>query len=765
MADNELQALIAERDRLLSEYQSLGGSAEELNYILSRQPSAPPSPAKETYRNVVDYLGEAAGRVGGQAIAFPFKVPGYLAGAGSQLKNIATRIPEAVEKRYRDPSNLMPPPFRGVGGIYDAAMADVPEEDRAWVTARTLGEAATLLPQVRALGAVGKALPLAAPALGELADAVRARVIGKPVRDPDEAAERVIAAYGMPMAMAGASAALKGTGALARMAQQAFPDRKIRAATALQTGDAMGDLVGYGSRTNRAMRQKMTGGDKALGVAEEYGILEDVPQFDPRNPGTGSVSFGKLQQNVKGAKELSMARRADLINEWSEIVDNQFYEVFGATAPGTSGLYQTLMEANRAANLAAPGLIEMPAGSFQQLFDDHLKIKSAIRETGTYDSGMAANAVDRLKNKTITDKAAASLKFADAKYRELFKSMLPDSAVETLNKVNEDFATLHHLDKQLMDKADSLGIMKESVQAGGSQEHAAGGVTTGGVSTRLAIPSPSSLAPAQVRGGAAAIKYNKALGNLVEDIRATVQNRYNPEYLNYRNAFQRGADNVQGLMENQGMQRYSPLAAAGVGRAGMLNREQEPSPAMRGGRGGVTWETPLNLRQGGPTMDRPFDSTIADSRPSPEREWVAAFRAGETKHSPLLRAVAMTESSFNPKARSPVGAQGLMQFMPKTAKWVLEKMGSDEEWEPHNPEQQVRMADWYLNDYLAEKFNSLPLALAAYNWGEGNVRKTMRRYGSDWESIQKAVPSETRAYVDRVSTYLNQYSSEQGGIG
>ena len=101
-----------------------------------------------------------------------------------------------------------------------------------------------------------------------------------------------------------------------------------------------------------------------------------------------------------------------------------------------------------------------------------------------------------------------------------------------------------------------------------------------------------------------------------------------------------------------------------------------------------------------------------------------------------------------------------MQFMPKTANWVLEQMGSDEDYSPTNPDQQVRMADWYLNDYLMPKFIDSNLALAAYNWGEGNVMKAMGKHGYSWEDIKNVAPKETRDYVDRVERFAKQYREQ-----
>jgi len=109
----------------------------------------------------------------------------------------------------------------------------------------------------------------------------------------------------------------------------------------------------------------------------------------------------------------------------------------------------------------------------------------------------------------------------------------------------------------------------------------------------------------------------------------------------------------------------------------------------------------------------------------------------------LVAAVIETESRFHPQARSRVGARGLMQLMPKTGRWMGARNLND-------PDQNIDAGVKYLK-YLQGRFDgNLSKAIAAYNAGEGNVR----RYNG--------VPPfrETRSYVKKVMTRKKKYDAQ-----
>jgi hypothetical protein len=115
----------------------------------------------------------------------------------------------------------------------------------------------------------------------------------------------------------------------------------------------------------------------------------------------------------------------------------------------------------------------------------------------------------------------------------------------------------------------------------------------------------------------------------------------------------------------------------------------------------------------------------------------------------LLQALIWQESRFNPHAKSGVGAYGLTQLMPGTAK----DLGVDPEYLT-NPYAQAKGGATYLARMLNMFNGSIVNALAGYNAGPGNVQK----YGG--------VPpfKETRNYVVIIPNKYNQYLAKIGGI-
>lgn len=125
----------------------------------------------------------------------------------------------------------------------------------------------------------------------------------------------------------------------------------------------------------------------------------------------------------------------------------------------------------------------------------------------------------------------------------------------------------------------------------------------------------------------------------------------------------------------------------------------------------------------------------------------------------LTQAVTRQESSFDPYTVSPAGAQGMMQLMPGTAREQAQKAGLTYEASRviRDPDYNVMIGSSYFQYLLTYWQGSIPLAVASYNAGMGNVRKWINANG-DPRSPQvdvvewiEAIPfSETSNYVQRV---------------
>ncbi len=132
----------------------------------------------------------------------------------------------------------------------------------------------------------------------------------------------------------------------------------------------------------------------------------------------------------------------------------------------------------------------------------------------------------------------------------------------------------------------------------------------------------------------------------------------------------------------------------------------------------------------------------------------------------LVLGLTRQESAFEDHAVSPVGAQGLMQLMPATAKHIAKKIKVpfDKNRLVKDPYYNMMLGSAFLDDLVGNYDGSYVMALAAYNAGPGRVSQWVREYGDpragdldmiDW--IESIPFEETRNYVQRVMENVQVY--------
>lgn len=132
---------------------------------------------------------------------------------------------------------------------------------------------------------------------------------------------------------------------------------------------------------------------------------------------------------------------------------------------------------------------------------------------------------------------------------------------------------------------------------------------------------------------------------------------------------------------------------------------------------------------------------------------------------PLTLAITRQESEFDPRAKSPSGALGMMQLLPGTAKETAKKNDLGYSLNRlYEPDYNMTLGSMYLRRMIGSYDGSYVMAIAAYNAGPGNVRKWVQRFGTPENNLHTAINwietipfSETRNYVQRVLENLQVY--------
>lgn len=132
----------------------------------------------------------------------------------------------------------------------------------------------------------------------------------------------------------------------------------------------------------------------------------------------------------------------------------------------------------------------------------------------------------------------------------------------------------------------------------------------------------------------------------------------------------------------------------------------------------------------------------------------------------LIYAVIRTESSFRPDAQSHADAKGLMQITPDTFDFIVMKTGLKDFTmdKAFDPAINIYCGSWYLRFLLDRYDQNLPVALAAYNAGMGNVGKWLKdeQYSSDGINLHTIPFPETDNYVKKVMDAKQKYEEIYG---
>lgn len=120
----------------------------------------------------------------------------------------------------------------------------------------------------------------------------------------------------------------------------------------------------------------------------------------------------------------------------------------------------------------------------------------------------------------------------------------------------------------------------------------------------------------------------------------------------------------------------------------------------------------------------------------------------------FIAAVVFAESGFSKRALSPVGARGLMQLMPDTARYISRKTNADWKGQSalYNPAYNVELGTRYLHYLLRKYRGNATQSLIAYNWGPGNLNTALKHNGG--------VPEVSRRYVKKINHYHQLWNDD-----
>lgn len=182
------------------------------------------------------------------------------------------------------------------------------------------------------------------------------------------------------------------------------------------------------------------------------------------------------------------------------------------------------------------------------------------------------------------------------------------------------------------------------------------------------------------------------------------------------------------------------LTNTGTGAIDIIHEQNKKTPALT--------VVPLASLAQGLLIRHMINSKLEEEKSKQNRSASGKLRILSSGYIPpdsLMARMMKVESNGNPNAVSPKGAQGPLQFMPNTGKQYGVK-------NPFDITQEIAAWKAYMSHLLKLYAGDVRKAVAAYNWGEGNLNKDITKNGANWD---KHLPQETSRYLTKVLVMNN----------
>jgi soluble lytic murein transglycosylase-like protein/thioredoxin-like negative regulator of GroEL len=184
------------------------------------------------------------------------------------------------------------------------------------------------------------------------------------------------------------------------------------------------------------------------------------------------------------------------------------------------------------------------------------------------------------------------------------------------------------------------------------------------------------------------------------------------------------------------------------------------------GREGKRRESIALLREAFPALGGPQQSTVPEEilrayYPMDYQETIVAAARANGLPPSLVAGIIRQESAFDPRATSPVGARGLMQLMPPTAKEMASRLDARfPEDGLYDPEFSIELGSAYVKQLLRMFDGNVELALAGYNGGPNRILRLWNEAGPAPELdafVENLGLEESRDYVKRILVLADSY--------